>query len=118
MEVMEQGKPVLDSQPAVMLTVGELRMIVRAEIREALLRTGRAGHEHGVTPEEEHANKPYLSVSEAAELARVGPSTIRLYIRKGKLKPQKVGRRVIVSRAELERFLGSQSSKVVELYPT
>ena len=85
----------------------------------AIVETGRvAGHEHGVTPEKGHANKPYLSVSEAAELGRVAPSTIRLYIRKGQLKRQKVGRRVIVSRAELERFLGSQSSKVVELYPT
>ena len=58
-----------------------------------------------------------LTVPEAADLARVAPSTIRLYIRKGHLKPQKVGRRVILSRTELERFLGSQSFNVVELYP-
>jgi excisionase family DNA binding protein len=50
-------------------------------------------------------NKPYLSVKEAAKIASLGPSTVRLYIRKGKLKAHKVGRRVIIEKADLESFL-------------
>lgn len=120
-EVMEQGsKEIFDSRPAVMLTVRELRAVLKAEIRAALADTGAHGIEGEGSPRSmvPEASKPYLSVKEAAHLATVGPSTIRLYIRKGHLKHQKVGRRVIVARAELERFLGSQLSKVTELYPT
>src|SRR5262245_4701482 len=51
------------------------------------------------------ADTPYLTVNEAAKLASLAPSTIRLYIRKGQLKALKVGRRVVVPRIELERFL-------------
>jgi excisionase family DNA binding protein len=57
---------------------------------------------HGPTKE---TSKPYLSVKEAAEMASLAPSTVRLYIRKGKLKALKVGRRVVIEKAELERFL-------------
>jgi excisionase family DNA binding protein len=49
--------------------------------------------------------KPYLTVKEAAEFARIAPSTIRLYIRKRQLRAQKVGRRVIIATSELENFL-------------
>jgi len=94
-----------DSAPCVTLTIGELKDLVRNEIRGALRLNGQ-GSENPPEFSTSLAPKPFLTVSEAAELARVGTSTIRLYIRKGKLKPRKVGRRVIVARAELERFLG------------
>ena len=117
---MEQGsKESFDSKPAVMLTIGQLRAVLKAEIRAALADTGASGFKGSGSPQHAGgatAGAPFLSIREAAHLARVGPSTIRLYIRKGQLKRQKVGRRVIVARAELERFLGSQSSKVTELY--
>ena len=111
--------PAADSSPSVMLTVGQLRQIMREEIRSASDCNQRS--ESGKTAPvlgQPNAMKPYLSVAEAADLARVAPSTIRLYIRKGQLKRQKVGSRVIISREELERFLGSQSSTVVGLYST
>lgn len=50
-------------------------------------------------------NKTHLSVKEAAKMASLAPSTIRLYIRKGELKAHKVGRRVLIAKADLESFL-------------
>jgi excisionase family DNA binding protein len=110
----------LSDSLAVNLTVRQLQELVRSEVHAALAESGLHGLQSTIPRDRAGiaAASPYLSVTEAAQLARVAPSTIRLYIRKGKLKPQKVGRRVIVARAELERFLGTQSSKVVELYPT
>jgi excisionase family DNA binding protein len=49
--------------------------------------------------------KAYLSIKEAADLARLSPSTVRLYIRKRQLKAFQVGSRVLVSRTDLEKFL-------------
>jgi len=46
-------------------------------------------------------------------MASLAPSTVRLYIRKGQLKALKVGRRVVVPRKELERFLSLNPTAVV-----
>ncbi len=77
----------------------EIRQAVRAEIEAVMGQNGLAGKKpHDVV-------KPYLTVKEAAVFSRLAPSTIRLYIRKRKLKALKVGRRVLIARADLERFL-------------
>ena len=49
--------------------------------------------------------KPLKSVEEAAGLLGISPWTVRSYIREGKLKPVRIGRRVLVEEAELERFI-------------
>jgi excisionase family DNA binding protein len=49
--------------------------------------------------------QPLKSVEEAAELLGISPWTVRSYIRDGKLKPVRIGRRVLVEEAELERFV-------------
>ncbi len=49
--------------------------------------------------------KPYLTIKEAADISRLGTSTIRLLIRKRELRAQRVGRRVIIKRTDLEKFL-------------
>ena len=79
----------------------EIRRIIQEEIRvlKAEL-NGQGNPKH---------HKSYLTVKEAADLARLGPSTIRLYIRKRQLKAFQVGRRVIIRRADLERFLEAYS---------
>jgi len=51
------------------------------------------------------AQKPYLTVDEAAELARCHSQTIRQRISKGQLKAKHVGNRVLVSRTDLDDFL-------------
>ena len=105
------SQKIVDSTPAVTLTVGQLRELVRQEVERALCAGMQPAEVQPAAPA-----KPFLTIREAAELARIAPSTLRLYIRKGHLKPRKVGRRIIIARAELERFLGSPSSNVVELY--
>jgi excisionase family DNA binding protein len=47
----------------------------------------------------------YLSVSEAAQLARVTPYTIRRWVKRGELTRHEAGTRVLVKRDELERLL-------------
>jgi excisionase family DNA binding protein len=49
--------------------------------------------------------RPLKSVLESAELLRISPWTIRSYIRDGKLKPVRLGRRVLIEESELERFV-------------
>ncbi len=77
----------------------EIRQAVRAEIEAVMGQNGQGGRK----PTE--AIRPYLTVTEAAGMARLAPSTIRLYIRKRLLKSHQVGRRVIIKRNDLERFL-------------
>ncbi len=48
---------------------------------------------------------PLRSVTQAAELCGISPWTVRSYIRQGKLRPVRIGRRVLFEEAELERFV-------------
>lgn len=45
------------------------------------------------------------SVEQAAVLLAISPWTVRSYIRDGKLKPVRLGRRVLLAEDELERFV-------------
>lgn len=45
------------------------------------------------------------SVEEAAGLLGISKWTVRAYIRSGRLRPVRLGRRVLLSEAELERFV-------------
>ena len=56
-------------------------------------------------------DKEYYTVKEAAAYSTLAEVTVRLYIRQGKLKAVNVGRRVIISRKELELLLGGQDAK-------
>jgi excisionase family DNA binding protein len=106
-----------DSRPSVMLTVGEFRELLRHEIHAAFSKhSGFGVSQNDVSLSQESDIPPYLTVKEAADVTRLAPSTIRLFIRKGELKAQKVGRRIILRRAEIEKLLGC-SNKVVNLFP-
>lgn len=50
----------------------------------------------------------YLSVAEAAALARVTPGTIRRWVRAGELTRHEAGSRVRIRRDELERLLACE----------
>jgi excisionase family DNA binding protein len=45
------------------------------------------------------------SVEQAAGLLGISPWTVRSYIRDGKLKPVRLGRRVLLAEGELERLV-------------
>lgn len=77
-----------------------IRQAVREEIQAAMIG-------NGATAKPETA-KPYLTIKEAAEMARLAPSTVRLYIRKRLLKTHQVGRRIIIKTSDLEKFLEAQ----------
>lgn len=59
--------------------------------------------------------EPLESVESAAKLLSLSPWTIRAYIRQGRIKPVRVGRRVLMSHAELRRIVAEgvgRSAKV------
>jgi excisionase family DNA binding protein len=45
------------------------------------------------------------SIDEAAGLLGISPWTVRAYVREGKLKPVRLGRRVLLPEEELERLV-------------
>jgi len=49
--------------------------------------------------------KPLHDVNDSARLLAISPWTVRLYVREGKLHPVRIGRRVLIEEAELERFV-------------
>ena len=51
--------------------------------------------------------RPLKSVEEAAELLGVSKWSVRSWIREGKLRAVRLGRRVLVEEAELERFIAA-----------
>ena len=46
-----------------------------------------------------------LSIDKAAEKLGLSPWTLRLYLRQGKLRPVRIGRRVLLEEVELSRFI-------------
>jgi excisionase family DNA binding protein len=46
-----------------------------------------------------------LSIEAAAEVLSISKWTVRSYVRTGKLRPVRIGRRVLLAEAELERLI-------------
>jgi len=88
---------------------GLLRRIVREEIEAFFDRNGKP------TGEPASGSKEYFTVKEAADFACMAPSTIRLCIRKRQLRAQRVGRRVIIKKADLESLLESHPIETINL---
>ncbi len=54
------------------------------------------------------ADDPWLTLAEIADELRVNPATVRLWIRRGRLKAMRAGqRKLLVRRSELDRMLAS-----------
>lgn len=49
--------------------------------------------------------KQLYDINSAARLLGISPWTVRAYIRRGKLKPVRLGRRVLLEESELERLV-------------
>ena len=75
-----------------------IKPIVKEAVREALNLNSRSTAQTA-------ADKVFLTIKQAAETSGLGASTIRLAIRKRQLRAQRVGRRVLVKRIDLENFL-------------
>jgi len=85
----------------------ELEEIVKKAVREAMGQNRHGGEKPTEIP------KCYLTIKEAADISRLGPSTIRLFIRKRELKAHQVGSRVIIKRIDLEGFLESHPIEII-----
>ena len=48
-----------------------------------------------------------LNIEQAAQKLGLSPWTLRLYLRQGKLRPVRIGRRVLLEEAELSRFIAA-----------
>jgi excisionase family DNA binding protein len=83
-----------------------IKPIVTEAVREAMGLNAR-GAMHAA------AEKSFLTVKQAAEASGLGVSTIRLLIRRRQLKAQKVGRRVLIKRSDLENFLESHPIRAI-----
>jgi excisionase family DNA binding protein len=84
-----------------------IRLAVREEIRAA-------SNQAPFSPKhDQDTARKYLTVKEAAIASGLGASTIRLLIRKRKLQAQKVGRRVLIKRSDLENFLESHPIRAI-----
>jgi excisionase family DNA binding protein len=97
-----------DATPFVMLNVEQFRQVIRQEILSVM--NQKTSSHKNLTQDNSLHDRAYLKISEAAKLTTLAPSTIRLYIRRGKLKAEGVGRRRIISRAELDRFLSTKDT--------
>lgn len=72
----------------------ELRPFVHM-LHDLLERLGRAAH----------ASDEFLSVAKAAEIAQVGESTLRAWIKSGRLRAGRAGRLVRIRRADLSALI-------------
>jgi excisionase family DNA binding protein len=52
-----------------------------------------------------------LNIKAAAELLSISPYTVRSYIRAGKLRSVRIGRRVLLAEAELERLVAESQGR-------
>jgi len=77
-----------------------IKPIVKEAVREAM-----SLNSPGAAQSSTAAGKSFLTIKQAAATSGLGASTIRLAIRRRQLRAQKVGRRVLVKRSDLETFL-------------
>jgi excisionase family DNA binding protein len=49
--------------------------------------------------------EPLKSIEEAAEIWGVSPWTVRAYVRQGKIRPVRIGRRVLIEPDEIRRIV-------------
>ncbi len=86
----------------------------RAELRDIVKEAIQAANQNGNENKRPvEAANPYLTVKEAANLSRLGQSTIRLMIRKRELKAHQVGSRIIIRRTDLEKFLEAYPIEII-----
>jgi excisionase family DNA binding protein len=55
----------------------------------------------------EHEQFRLFDIKEAANLLSLSPWTLRKWVAAGKLRPVRLGRRVLLEQAELERFVAA-----------
>jgi len=98
---MREPNKLLESDAPLAPLESWLGTLIREEIREAM------GHDGDQATSTQDSHK-------AADISRLGLSTIRLFIRKRELKALQVGSRIIIKRTDLERFLEAHPIEVID----
>ena len=49
--------------------------------------------------------EPLKSIEEAAETLALSPWTVRAYVRQGRIRPVRIGRRVLIESSEIRRVI-------------
>jgi len=49
--------------------------------------------------------EPLKSIEEAAETLALSPWTVRAYVRQGRIRPVRIGRRVLIELSEIRRVI-------------
>jgi len=83
-----------------------IKPIVKEAVQEALKSNERRANQSIAS------ERAFLTVRQAAETSGLGSSTIRLLIRKRQLRAQKVGRRIVIKRNDLEKFLEANPMEI------
>jgi excisionase family DNA binding protein len=86
-----------------------VRALVREELQPALDLLRRIAER--LAHAEQGGGGEFLSVPEAAQVARVGESTIRVWIRVGRLRAGRAGRLVRIKRADLAELIAAAHSE-------
>ena len=60
-------------------------------------------------------NIKFYTVYEIAEILQINSTTVRSYIKQGKLKAQRIGRPFLISEIALEEFLNPSTISVKEI---
>jgi len=63
--------------------------------------------------EDRNNMKPLWSVVKAAGLLGISPWTVRSYVRQGKLRPVRIGRRVLLQEEELQQFVALSTAQPI-----
>lgn len=56
-------------------------------------------------------NSPWLTFNEACKYARLNPNKVRDLLQSGQIPARKVGKKWIISRHEIDRYLGEPGEK-------
>lgn len=83
--------------------MSDLETLVRSIVRDELARAQKPANDDSAD---------YLSVAEAADVARCSVYTVRRWLRRGELTKHEAGNRYLVRRDELEKFLACDVVKI------
>jgi excisionase family DNA binding protein len=112
--VVVAPQPAMTVDAAIRVAVRDVvRDVVRDEVRMALREELASVR---LSSPANHDSEGYLSIGEAAKVARVHEATIRAWIGKGRLPGYRAGRHRRIKRSELDRCMGSlPDSDVVDM---
>ncbi len=83
----------------------------KEELQELISNSVRKGlDEYFLEQESKKLKQPYTTIQEASELLKVSDLTVRNYIKRGLIKANKVGNRILIETASIDKALSEVKS--------